>query len=80
MYEYHDHKDHEGKTSRSVLHGLLFAHECALLVHFYIHDTKNILVDALGTLRNTGIYALISPKSGTSWVTLGTEFESEAQV
>jgi hypothetical protein len=74
MLECRDHKDLEGKTSGSVLHGLVFAHECALLVNFRIHDTKKILVDALGTLRNTGIHALISPKCGTTWITLGTEF------
>jgi hypothetical protein len=34
------HKGHEGKTSGSVLHGLVYTHECALLVKFRIHDTK----------------------------------------
>jgi hypothetical protein len=33
-------KDREGKTSGSVLHCLVYAHECALLVNFRIHDTK----------------------------------------
>jgi hypothetical protein len=33
-------KDHEGKTSGFVMHGLVYAHECALLVNFRIHDTK----------------------------------------
>jgi hypothetical protein len=33
-------KDHEGKTPGSVLHGLVYAHECALLVNFRIHDAK----------------------------------------
>jgi hypothetical protein len=33
-------KDHEGKTAGSVLHGLVYTHECALLVNFRIHDTK----------------------------------------
>jgi hypothetical protein len=33
-------KDHEGKTSGSVLHGLVYAHECALLVIFRIHYAK----------------------------------------
>jgi hypothetical protein len=32
--------DREGKTSGSVLHGLVYAHECALLVNFSIHDAK----------------------------------------
>jgi hypothetical protein len=38
--ECHDHKDHEGKTSGSVLYGLVHAHECALLVNFRIHDAR----------------------------------------
>jgi hypothetical protein len=57
-------QDHEGKTSGSVLHGLVYAHECALLVNFHIHDAKKIPVDALGTLRNTRIHAFVSPKCG----------------
>jgi hypothetical protein len=76
MSECCDRKDHEGKTSGSVLHGLVFAHKCALLVIFRIHDSKKIPVDALDTLRNTRIHALVSPKCGTSWITPGTEFES----
>jgi hypothetical protein len=76
MLEGYGRKDHKGKTSGSVLHGLVCAHECALLVSFRIHDTKKIPLDALGTLRNTGIHVLISPKCGTSWITLGTKFES----
>jgi hypothetical protein len=58
------HKDHEGKTSGSVLHGLVYAHGCALLVNFCIYDMKKILVDALGILRNTGIHAFVSLKCG----------------
>jgi hypothetical protein len=54
--ECHDY--HEGKTSGSILHGLVYAHECALLVNFRIHDAKKIPVDALGTLRITGILSL----------------------
>jgi hypothetical protein len=34
MSECRGRKDHEGKTSRSVLYGLVFVHECALLVLF----------------------------------------------
>jgi hypothetical protein len=75
MLECHDRKNHEDKTTESVLDGLLYAHECALLVNFCIHDTKKISVDALGTLRNTGIHALVNTKCGTSWVTSGTKFE-----
>jgi hypothetical protein len=51
MLECHGRKDHKGKTSGSVLHGLVYAHECILLVSFCIHDTKKIAVDALGTLK-----------------------------
>jgi hypothetical protein len=36
----HGRKDHESKTLGSVLHGLVYAHKCALLVNFPIHDTK----------------------------------------
>jgi hypothetical protein len=64
VLECHGRKDHEGKTSGSVLHGLVYAHECALLVNFCIHDMKKISVDALGTLRNTGTNAFVSPKCG----------------
>jgi hypothetical protein len=64
MLECRGHKDHEGKTSGSVLHGLVYAHECALLVSSRIHDTKKIPVDALGTQRNIGIHAFVSPECG----------------
>jgi hypothetical protein len=64
MLECHGRKDHEGKTLGSVLHDLVFAHECALLVIYRIHDMKKILVDALDNLRNTGIHAFVSPKCG----------------
>jgi hypothetical protein len=64
MIECHDHKDREVKTSGSILHGLVYAHEGPLLVNLCIHDTRKILVDALGTLRNTGIHASVSPKCG----------------
>jgi hypothetical protein len=48
----------EGKTSGSVLCGLVYAHGCALLVCICVYDAKKILVDALGTLRITGIHSL----------------------
>jgi hypothetical protein len=64
MLECRDRKDHEGKTLGSVLHGLVYAYEWALLVNFRIHDTKKILVDARGTIRNTGIHTFVSPKCG----------------
>jgi hypothetical protein len=64
MLECRGPKDHEGKTPGSLLHGLVYAHEYALLVIYRIHDTKKIPVDVLGTLRNTGIHAFVSPKCG----------------
>jgi hypothetical protein len=48
----------EGKTPGSVLCGLVYAHGCALLEFIRIYDAKKILVDALGTLRTTGIHSL----------------------
>jgi hypothetical protein len=62
MLECPDHKYDEGKISGFVLHGLVYTHECALLVSFCIHDAKKIPVDALGTLRNTGTHVFVSPK------------------
>jgi hypothetical protein len=51
-------KGHEGKTLGSVLCGLVYALECALLVTFCFYDAKKILVDALGTLRTIGTLSL----------------------
>jgi hypothetical protein len=51
-------KDHEGKTPGSVMCGLVYTLECALLVTFRFYDAKKILMDALGTLRNTGTLSL----------------------
>jgi hypothetical protein len=51
-------RDHEGKTPGSVLCGLVYAPECALLVTFCVYDTKKILMDALGTLRTTETLSL----------------------
>jgi hypothetical protein len=48
----------EGKTAGSVLCGLVYAYECALLVLIRVYDAKKILVDALGTLRTTGTCSL----------------------
>jgi hypothetical protein len=49
---------HEGKTPGSVLCGPVYAHGCALLEFIRVYDAKKILVDALGTLRITGIHFL----------------------
>jgi hypothetical protein len=51
-------KDHEGKTLGSVLCGLVYAPECALLVTFRVYDAKKIPVDALDTLRAIGTLSL----------------------
>jgi hypothetical protein len=48
----------EGKTPGSVLRGLVYAHEYALLVIIRVYDAKKILVDALGTLKTTGTRSL----------------------
>jgi hypothetical protein len=48
----------EGKTPGSVLCGPVYAHGCALLELIRVYDAKKILVDALGTLRTTGIHSL----------------------
>jgi hypothetical protein len=48
----------EGKTPGSVLCGLVYVHECALVVIIHVYDAKKILVDALGTLRTTGTCSL----------------------
>jgi hypothetical protein len=49
---------HEGTTPGSVLCGPVYAYGCALLVCIRVYDAKKILVDALGTLRITGIHSL----------------------
>jgi hypothetical protein len=51
-------KGNEVKTLGSVLCGLVYAPECALLVTFCVYDAKKILVDALGILRTTGTLSL----------------------
>jgi hypothetical protein len=51
-------KGHEGKTLGSVLCGLVYAPECALLVTFHIYDVKKILVDTLGPLTTIGTLSL----------------------
>jgi hypothetical protein len=49
---------YEDKTVGSILCGLVYAHECALLEIIRVNNAKKILVDALGTLRTTGIHSL----------------------
>jgi hypothetical protein len=51
-------KDHKGKTPGSIMCGLVYASECALLVTFRVYNAKKILVNALGTLRTTRTLSL----------------------
>jgi hypothetical protein len=55
-------KDHEGKTSGSVLHGLVYTHECALLVNFRIHDMKKNLGGCTGYPEKYWNPIFVSPK------------------
>jgi hypothetical protein len=57
-------KDREGKTSGSILHGLVYAHKCALLVTFRIHDTKKNPGGYTGYPEKNWNYVFISPKCG----------------
>jgi hypothetical protein len=57
-------KDHEGKTSGSVLHGLVYAHECALLVNFCIYDAKKNPDGHTGYPKNYWNLVFVSPKCG----------------
>jgi hypothetical protein len=57
-------KDHEGKTSGSVLHGLVCAHECALLVNFRIHDAKKNSSGRTGYPEKYWNPVFVSPKCG----------------
>jgi hypothetical protein len=57
-------KDHEGKTSGSILHGLVYAPECALLVNLCIHDTKKNPGGCTGYPENYWNPFFVSPKCG----------------
>jgi hypothetical protein len=56
--------DREGKTPGSILCGLVYAPECALLVTFHVYDAKKIMVDTLGTPENYWNSFFVSPKCG----------------
>jgi hypothetical protein len=62
--ECHDHKDHEGKTSGSVLHGLVYAHECALLVNFRTHNATKNPIGRTGYPEKYWNPVFVSPKCG----------------
>jgi hypothetical protein len=64
MFECRGHKDHEGKTSGSVLHGLVYAHECTLLVNFRIYDAKKNPGGRTGYPKNYCNPIFVSPKCG----------------
>jgi hypothetical protein len=55
-------KDHEGKTSGSILHGLVYAHEYALLVNFCVYDTKKNLGGLTGYPKHYWNPVFVSPK------------------
>jgi hypothetical protein len=57
-------KDHEVKTSGSVLHGLVYAHECALLVNFRIYDVKRNPSRCTRYPKNYWNLVFVSPKCG----------------
>jgi hypothetical protein len=62
--EFHGRKDHEGKTLGSVLYGLVYAHECALLENFGIHDTKKNPGGCTGYPKKYWNPVFVSPKCG----------------
>jgi hypothetical protein len=64
MFEGRGHKDNEGKTSGSVLHGLVYAHECALLLNFRIYNAKKNPDGRTGYPENYWNPVFISPKCG----------------
>jgi hypothetical protein len=57
-------KDHEGKTLGFVLHGLVHAHKCALLMDFRIHDAKKNAGGRTGYPKNYWNPIFVSPKCG----------------
>jgi hypothetical protein len=73
--ECHDY--HEGKTLGSILHGLVYAHGCALLVNFRIHDAKKNPGGRTGYPENYWNPVFVSPKCGK---TLGyTRYQIQVQ-
>jgi hypothetical protein len=57
-------KDHEGNTSGSILHGLVYAHEHALLENFCIHDAKKNPGGHTGYPEKYRNPIFVSPKYG----------------
>jgi hypothetical protein len=60
--ECHDY--HEGKTIGSILQGLVYAHECALVVNFRIHDAKKNPGGRTGYPEKYWNPVSVSPKCG----------------
>jgi hypothetical protein len=60
-------KDHEGKTSGSILYDLVYAPECALLVIFHIYDAKTTLILDTHIIAPclTDLYRRIHPTSSS---------------
>jgi hypothetical protein len=57
-------KNREGKTSGSVLHGVVYAHECALLVNIHIYDAKKNPSGRTGYPKKYWNPVFVSPKCG----------------
>jgi hypothetical protein len=70
-------KGHDGKTSGSVLHGLVYAHECTLLVNFRIHDTKKNPDGCTGYPKKYQNPVIVSPKCGKRLGYARTGFKSK---
>jgi hypothetical protein len=62
--ECHDRKDHEGKTSGSVLYGLVYVHECTLLENFCIQDAKKNPGGHTRYPKKYWNHVFVSPKCG----------------
>jgi hypothetical protein len=56
--------DHEGKTSGSVLCGLVYASGCALLETFHVYDAKKNPDGRTGYPENYWNPFFVSPKCG----------------
>jgi hypothetical protein len=59
--------DHEGKTPGSILRGLVYAPECALLVIFGIYNAKKNPGGRTGYPENYWNPFFVSPKCGKRW-------------
>jgi hypothetical protein len=69
--------DHEGKTLGSILRGLVYAPECALLVIFHIYDGKKNPSGRTGYPKNYWNPFLVCPKSNKRFVL--TRYQTQVQ-